>query len=619
MSEQKEITAGTARVITGLAAIGALLVALAAPLTYYHFGQQHEAGRMEAEAHLQAQLITTLISRNPNLWHLQAHHLAATIDTMATDDADVHTIYGAKGEVILRIGHGTASRRMLPRPPVLVAAEPIFDSGRPVGQIEIRRSLRNLMLQSLGVAAIAALVGCALFTVLRVLPLRALRHAVANASYLASHDAMTGLPNRSLFHDRLEQALAHNRRHGNETAVLCVDLDHFKDVNDTLGHAAGDQLLRRVTERLSSCLRETDTLARLGGDEFAIIQSGPAQPEAAAIVAQRIIEQLAQPFDLTGHEVVIGCSVGIALSNQADLEEPADLLRSSDLALYRAKDEGRGTFRFFQEEMNVRLNARKRLESDMRRALAEGQFQLHYQPQIDLCSGRVVGVEALLRWSHPERGQIMPDQFITVAEETGLIIPLGEWVLRTACRQAMQWPGLNMAVNLSPAQFRVQGLQTTIARILAETGLRGNRLELEITESILLHDTEATITTLRSLKDLGVSIAMDDFGTGYSSLSYLRRFPFDKIKIDRSFVCDVDAGGDAMAIVRAVVRLGRSLGIRTTAEGVESSVQAEFLAGEGCDEVQGYHFGRPMTAPDIDRLIDANLAACLPPPNRQVA
>lgn len=601
-SDSLAISSGLARLTTVIATIGALVVATVLPLAYLHFGQQLEAGRIEAETKQEAFLVSSLISHNPTGWQTETTRLLAILNSFPGPEAHSHTVYDANGSVVARLKQESTNARW-PLVPELVEARRIYDEGRVVAEVEIRRPLHDLVTRSAFVAAIASLLALLLFVALRVMPLRALQHAVQDASFLASHDAMTGLPNRTLFQDRLRQALAQSRRLAGETAVLCVDLDRFKDVNDTLGHAAGDQLLRRVAGRLRSCLRETDTLARLGGDEFAIIQSGPAQQEAAAVVAQRIVQRLAEPFNLNGHEAIIGCSVGIALATGTPSDNPEAVLRSADLALYRAKEEGRGTFCFFEEEMNVRLNARKRLESDLRRALAEEQFQLHYQPQIDLASGRLVGVEALLRWYHPERGQILPGDFIPVAEDTGLIAPLGEWVLQTACRQATRWPGMKMAVNLSPVQFRMPGLEISVARVLTETGMPGERLELEITESVLLHDTEATITTLRALKSLGVSVAMDDFGTGYSSLGYLRRFPFDKIKIDRSFVCDVAEGGDATAIVRAVVRLGRSLGIRTNAEGVETGPQAQFLSAEGCDEVQGYHFGRPMTAAGIEQMI----------------
>ncbi len=607
------VSPGLARATTFLAAAGALTVATVAPLAYFHFGEQFEAGRIQAEARQQTHLVSALARRDP-LWQSRTDELQAILDAYAAGGDGSHIIYDAWGRMVGQRSHGAEDAPSLFNP-ALIEVQPVMVLGQRVASVEIRHSLRGLLTRTALVATIASLLALLLFVVLRVVPLRALQRAVQSASFLASHDAMTGLPNRVLFLDRLHHALAQSRRLGIETAMLCLDLDRFKEVNDTLGNAAGDQLLRRVADRLQTCLRESDTLARLGSDEFAVIQTGPRQAEAAAAVAQRIVERLSEPFDVNGHEVVIGCSVGIALVHRTNPGSAETVLRSAGLALYRAKEDGRGTFCFFEEEMNVRLNARKQLEADLRRALAEGQFQLHYQPQVDLASGRLVGVEALLRWHHPDCGQILPGDFIPIAEDTGLIVPLGEWVLRTACRQATLWPDLRMAVNLSPAQFRIPGLALEVARILDETGLCGERLELEITENVLLHDTEATLGTLRALKDLGVSVAMDDFGTGYSSLGYLRRFPFDKIKIDRSFVCDVAEGGDATAIVRAVVRLGRSLGIRTIAEGVETGSQAEFLASEGCDEVQGYHYGRPMAAAEIERrflsptAVDKDLAA----------
>ena len=425
----------------------------------------------------------------------------------------------------------------------------------------------------------------------------------ARVRVLAQYDPLTSLPNRILFKERLEQALAVARREERQVAVLWLDLDHFKEVNDTLGHPAGDILLKRVTERLSACVRETDTIARFGGDEFVVVQSGPMHSDAAAVLARRMIDALAEPFELDGHEVVSGVSIGIAMSPN-DGSDPDLLLKSADTALFRVKAEGRGGFRFFEEEMNARLQARKAMEHDLRRALTEEQFELHYQPQVELATGRVRGVEALLRWRHPRRGWILPMEFIPLAEETGLIAPIGEWVLRTACRQAAIWPELRMAVNLSAVQFRLPGLDRVVAEVLAETGLPPARLELEITETVLLHDTDTTLATLLAIKEAGVRVAMDDFGTGYCSLSYLRRFPFDKIKIDRSFVRDLTSEVDAEAIIRAVVRLGQSLGMTTNAEGVETIEQADYLRSQGCDEVQGYHFGQPMSARDIGCLLD---------------
>jgi len=438
------------------------------------------------------------------------------------------------------------------------------------------------------------------------------KRAEAQIQYLAHHDALTGLPNRVLFRDRLEQALARARRDGEMVAVLCFDLDRFKEVNDTLGHPAGDALLKGVAARLIACVRETDTVARLGGDEFAIVQVGLAQPKEAATLARRFLESLSIPFELGEHRTLTGSSLGIAVA-PIDGDDPDRLLKNSDIALYRAKAESRGTFRFFEEEMNVRLQARRALEQDLHRALVEGQFELHYQPQVELGDGSLVGFEALLRWRHPER-EVGPAEFIPVAEESGLILPLGEWVLRQACTEAAGWSRpLKVAVNLSPAQFKHRDLAGLVADVLEETRLDPDRLELEITESIILQDTKATLATLGRLKEMGVHISMDDFGTGYSSLSYLRRFPFDKIKIDRSFISGLENSGGDAAIIRAVIALARSLGMTATAEGVETKHQLAYLRNEDCNQAQGYYLGRPAPADEITRMLEGDQAPSFGP------
>jgi diguanylate cyclase len=438
------------------------------------------------------------------------------------------------------------------------------------------------------------------------------KRAEAQIQYLAHHDALTGLPNRVLFRDRLEQALARARRDGEMVAVLWLDLERFKEVNDTLGHPAGDALLKGVAARLIACMRETDTAARLGGDEFAIVQVGLAQPQGAAALARRFLESLSTPFELGEHRTLTRASLGIAVA-PTDGDDPDRLLKNSDIALYRAKVESRGTFRFFEENMNVRLQARRALEQDLHRALAEGQFELHYQPQVRLSDGSLVGFEALLRWRHPEH-EVGPAEFIPVAEESGLILPLGEWVLRQACTEAAGWPrSLKVAVNLSPTQFKHRDLAGLVADVLEETGLDPDRLELEITESIILQDGDATLATLRRLKELGVHISMDDVGTGYSSLSYLRRFPCDKIKIDRSFICGLENSGGDAAIIRAVIALARSLGMTATAEGVETENQLAYLRDEDCNQAQGYYLGRPTPADEVTRMLEGNPAPFLAP------
>jgi diguanylate cyclase (GGDEF)-like protein/PAS domain S-box-containing protein len=432
------------------------------------------------------------------------------------------------------------------------------------------------------------------------------KQAEARIAYMAQHDALTGLPNRVLFHERLDAALAETSRRGGTLAVHCLDLDHFKSVNDTLGHPVGDDLLRVVAERLKGCLGDRDLVARLGGDEFAVIQMNVAHPGEAGDLAARMITALSANYDIQRHEVVVGASVGIALApgdgNAADV-----LLRNADMALYRAKADGRGASHFFEPEMDRRIQARRTLELDLRKAFANGEFDLHYQPLVNLHADRISGFEALIRWHHPERGMVLPGEFIPLAEETGLIGALGEWVLRRACEDAARWPGnLKVAVNLSPAQFRTRGVVQAVLSALAYSGLPPQRLELEITESVLLGETEANLAILHQLREIGARISMDDFGTGYSSLSYLRSFPFDKIKIDRSFVRDLAERPDCMAIIRAVAGLGASLGISTTAEGVETREQLERLRAEGCTEAQGFLFSPPRPAADIMSLFVAD-------------
>jgi diguanylate cyclase (GGDEF)-like protein len=432
-----------------------------------------------------------------------------------------------------------------------------------------------------------------------------LRRRERDLRHLAFHDTLTGLPNRALFQERVEQATALSRSRGTTVTVLCIDVDHFKSVNDTLGHAAGDALLRSIAERLSKCCRDTDTVARLGGDEFGIVLTDIDGSDTVTIVAWRLLNAVSQPLDFNGHHVVSSISVGIA-SSATDGRTEDELIKKADLALYRAKADGRGTFRFFETEMDAVAQARRRLEVGLREALALDQLELHYQPQIDVSTDQVVGFEALVRWRHPERGLIPPGEFIPLAEETGIIVQLGEWVLRRACADALTWPAaLSVAVNVSPAQFRHRNLTPLVAKVLKDTGLPADRLELEITESLLLRDIQANLVTLRSLKDLGVRISMDDFGTGYSSLGNLRSFPFDKIKIDRSFVSDMEHSKDAAAIVHAVLGLGHSLGMSTCAEGVETKEQLAYLRQEGCTEVQGFYYSKPRSSAEVARMIQA--------------
>jgi diguanylate cyclase (GGDEF)-like protein/PAS domain S-box-containing protein len=421
-------------------------------------------------------------------------------------------------------------------------------------------------------------------------------------SHMAHHDALTDLPNRFMLREQLDWHLSNFER-GAPLAVLCLDLDGFKHVNDTLGHPVGDALLCAVGRRLRECVRDTDVVARLGGDEFAIIQIDVEQPISANTLAQRLVDEMARPFDVDGHDIVIGASIGISVAPD-DGMDPDILLKSADMALYRAKDSGRNAFSFFESGMDTKMQERRALEIDFRKALAAGEFELFYQPLMNLEQNTISAFEALLRWHHPARGTVSPNTFIPLAEETGLIVPLGEWVLRQACAEAAKWPDdVKIAINLSPAQFRSKHLVGCVVSAMATAGIASSRVELEITEAILLQNNEATLAMLHQLRNLGVRISMDDFGTGYSSLSYLRSFPFDKIKIDQSFVRDLNKNKDAIAIIHAVSGLGASLGMTTTVEGVETKEQLELVRAEGCTEVQGYLFSKPRPASEVPHLL----------------
>src|ERR1700721_64855 len=425
----------------------------------------------------------------------------------------------------------------------------------------------------------------------------------APSQYLAYHDSLTGLGNRLLFKEQLEEALKDVSVTPHPLAVLFLDLDGFKAVNDTLGHSVGDLLLKSVAAKLRDILPRTDRIARLGGDEFAILQMSAAQPASSIALAEKIIEIIGQPCSVDGHDVTVGASVGVAVAHPGDTNTET-FLKSADLAMYSAKADGRGTYRMFDPEMDAVVQTRRLLERDMRTALAQDGFRLYYQPLVNLQTKKVTAFEALMRWEHPARGAVPPSEFIPVAEEMGLIVQLGEWALRQACAEAMEWPGdICISVNLSPLQFSKGNLVSTVVSALASSGLSAARLELEITESVLLEKSERNIAILNQLRDLGVRISMDDFGTGYSSIGYLRSFQFDKIKIDQSFVRDLLVDEGSLAIVRAIAGLGVSFGMTTTAEGVETEEQMRCLNLEGCIEVQGYLYSKPVPAHEINDLL----------------
>jgi diguanylate cyclase (GGDEF)-like protein/PAS domain S-box-containing protein len=426
------------------------------------------------------------------------------------------------------------------------------------------------------------------------------KQAEARAEYLSYHDALTGLPNQALLKDRMQQAMAFAHSNGTKLALMIIDLDRFKTINDFLGHAAGDRLLVDLARRISVHVRNTDTLSRQGGDEFHLLLSNLAEPDAIVTFLGELMDDLQQPFRIDGQELTTSVSVGVAIypEDGADFET---LLKKADMAMFRAKDAGRNTYRFFNEEMNEDAVEQITIHAGLWRALEAEQFVLHYQPQIEIASGRLIGAEALLRWSHPDLGLVSPGRFIPVAEETGLIVQIGDWVLREACREAVRWReagkgGVVVAVNLSAIQFKRGDIEKSVARALEETGLDPHRLELELTESILIRDSENVLSAVKRLKQMGVKLSIDDFGTGYSSLAYLKRFEVDKLKIDQTFVRDLVPNSEDAAIVRAIIQMARSLGLKTIAEGVESQHVLDLLGLIECDEVQGYHCGRPMAA-----------------------
>ncbi len=576
----------------------AIVLAAVPPVVHYANGRTMLESGLAAELRSMTVALGELAARNPSLWtfevtrieHLVAKHSAASATAL-------RVIIDPQGEVIAAMG-------TMPPGPVERLEAPVLAHGEVVATASITVSRLPLLQEAAAIAILSVVLVALGYLVLGRIPLKLLDRTIRQVSHLATHDMLTALPNRTLFMDRLEVALATARRDtGIEVALLCLDLDRFKEVNDTLGHSMGDELLRRVVVRFRAELRDSDTLARLGGDEFAIVLFQPQGAQTAEMVAQRLIRAIEEPVDLGKHLVRVGLSIGISIARGRDGAEPETLLSDADTALYAAKREGKGTFRFFREDMNIALRERRAMEADLRTALAEKQFELDYQPQVNLATGRIIGVEALMRWNHPTRGRVPPDRFIPLAEEIGLLPVIGAWVLNEACEHAMRWPDVTIAVNVSAHQIHAGGFETLVARALAQTGLPASRLEIEITEGVLLSQTEATIATLEQIRALGVSIAMDDFGTGYSSLGYLQRFRFDKLKIDRSFIAGLATDPSAAAIVDAVLGITRALGVRANAEGVETAEQARLLVERGCSEAQGWLFSRPVPAATIDKLL----------------
>ena len=541
-----------------------------------------------------ARLVRELLaaSRTMRFEVIHAEQLAEGLGRAADTDVLLLSI-GA--EALPRLGPLTQARLSAPLLPVVVFSD---GEDEAVALRSLQSGARGFVVkQELNTSNLVTTLGAALESHRMILQLK---NAREKARHLATHDQLTGLANRTLFHDRLDQALASASRSRQRLAVLFVDLDGFKTINDSLGHAVGDGLLRSISRRIAACLRETDTAARLGGDEFAILLTNLSNELDAATVARKLLVELSEPIPFRSQLTATRCSIGIATFPR-DSREPEELVKKADTAMYHAKEAGGGRFEFYTDEMNAALQRRLALEKRLRAALDDGGFVLHYQPQFDLTRGRIIGAEALLRWQHPELGLVSPAHFLPIAEESGLIVPIGDWILRTACQQNASWNqegfrGLRISVNVSSQQFLEADFADVVRNALRASGLPPVSLELEITESSLLRDVNVTVNTLRTLKDLGVRLAIDDFGTGYSALAYLKRLPIDVLKIDQSFVRTVTTDPADATITETIVQLASGLNLTTIAEGVETLEQLLLLGSYGCKRMQGYLFGKPVPA-----------------------
>lgn len=588
--------------------VTALIISLAViviPLSYYVMKSTNMETKITASLkHAQFQL-QQIVTSNPEFWQYEIYRIEEVLDnSLSKSENAIWLLKDMQGDLLLK----TNVREQSAYEPWMVKNIPVFDSHRQIATIEVRHSVASYYIITALISLFCLTIGIAAYLGIRHVPLKALESVWNQMTHQARHDDLTNLPNRLYFNQRLSEQLALCKTSPYEVAILSIDLDHFKDVNDTLGHAAGDLLLKKVVEDIMPKEGQRQILARLGGDEFAIILTSDNIKDEAAIIADEIIEKLSKPYLIDTNFVHIGASIGIAIATD-ETEKADELLKKADIALYETKKEGRNNYHFFHSRMNKQLLERKAIESELRHAIPNDGFELYFQPQFNLEFGKISGAEALIRWPNEEFGFISPQKFIPVAEMAGLIVSIDKWVLETACYQATKWQDIPIAVNISPLHFQSGALLKNVISALEMTGLNPNLLELEITEGVLLSKTDETIKTLKSLRSLGVSIAMDDFGTGYSSLSYMQRFPFDKIKIDRSFVSSLEPGkNEAEDIVRAIISMGHAMNMKVNAEGVETKFQADFLKSEKCQEVQGYLFGHPMKASEMTKLIQEGAA-----------
>lgn len=584
----------------------AVLVTISIPSIYFATQYKDKIGSVRTLSTIYGSLVTKAINKNPTMWRFEEHKLMALVEDNADNNASftTYTILDPDRNPIV-----SSSEKQLPWP-VISHDKGLYDSTALVGYYQVEQSLRPLLAKTMWALLGGGILGLLVAFTLRYLPLRALIRSQQRLMHLAHHDVLTGLPNRALLNDRLEQAILHAKRYARCVTVVFIDLDNFKHINDSLGHDIGDELLRQVADRLQRSVRGTDTVVRLGGDEFVIILfDQPEQNEPVTGTIERMRNKVTEPMHIGAHVLQITPSMGIA-SYPRDGEDVNMLLKNADAAMYQAKDLGRNNFQFYTPEMNRKMQERIFLKEGLTKALKEEEFVLVYQPQIDLRSKEIVGVETLIRWKHPERGLIPPVEFIPMAEETGMIVQIGEWVLRTACQQNKAWQDAGMApikmsVNVSPRQFRERDFVACVRSVLADTGMDPQYLELEITESLIMDNVERAVVTMNELNTIGVQLSIDDFGTGYSSLSSLKHFPVARLKIDQSFVKGLPGDKDDNAIAMAVIALGHRLNLKIVAEGVETDQQRSFLCDNDCDEMQGYHFSRPVPAEKIVEMLTA--------------
>ena len=615
--------------LSWLAGIVALITTLAIPLGYYQTVYEHEVSRVQYVAELGADHVSEFVYINPSTWRFQDPRLTEILSKIARRGKSVRQrLLDLDGREILSVGSEVIA------PAVSRTAE-VHDGEQSVALVEITESLQPAILDTSIVALIGAILGISIYSVLRLVPMRALMRIMGNLEQshqdlekeikakesalrrakdlsetmrrLAQHDTLTGLPNRLMFMERLKQALNKVHRHGGQLALFFIDLDHFKHVNDSLGHSVGDQLLQMIAQRLKQNVRGEDIVARLGGDEFTVIMEDLHKPEEAAIVAQKLMASFKPTFRIRENELFMSVSIGISLYPQ-DGKDLESLIRNADTAMYRSKEEGRNNFQFYTKDMTARAVERVRIETELRTAIAQQQFELYYQPQVNLDLGRMHGAEALLRWRHSNEGIVLPVTFITVAEETGLIVPIGAWVLRTVCTQIKAWhdagclPG-RIAVNLAGKELMQESLVQSVHEIMDATGCSPTFLELEVSESFFMGQAEQPIQILHQLRDLGITIAIDDFGMGYSSLSNLKRLPITKLKIDRSFVGSIARHAEDEDIAKAIIAIAKSLKLSVVAEGVETAEQRQFLHAAGCDKIQGNLVSRPLPVSEFEQVL----------------